>query len=207
MKNRLKTAVLAVALTAMANLGGCAAAPAVQQYRLPQLNQPLPPPASAPSARRLRLHGITLARHLDVQGLIYQTSDVLINEAHAHRWAGLLDEQLNRTLRRLLATALPDWRVLRAGELGLGDQADYNLHVHLERFQGRHDGQAIVSGYWLLRDANDRLVDNGEFNLEQALQEDGYPALVRSLDQGWRHVAAALAEAVQDRMLKASHEQ
>ncbi len=184
-------------ILAAAGLFACASAPTLQHYHLPALNQ-APTVDVGASTRLLSLLPVSLARHIDRQGLLYQGSDIEISEAHGHRWAEPLEDQLGRALRLQLGRQMPGVKVLPARSLGPLDGVTQQLLVHVERFQGRYDGVAVLSGYWLLRDASGRLLANGDFSLERALEADGYPALVNSLDAAWTQVGAELARALRE---------
>ncbi len=175
-------------------LAGCASAPTFQHYQLPALNGA--GMAEAESTTLLSLQPVSLARHIDRQGLLYQSSEIAISEARAHRWAEPLDDQLGRALRLQLSRQLPTMKVLPARNLGPLDGVAHQLVVHVERFQGRYDGVAVLSGYWLLRDASGRLLASSDFSRERSLEADGYPALVNSLDAAWSEVVAELATAL-----------
>ncbi len=184
-------------MLAVASLSACASAPALQHYHLPALNQSAGVDAGA-ATRLLGLMPVSLARHIDSQGLLFQGSEIEISEAHGHRWAEPLEDQLGRALRLQLARELPGVKVLPTRSLNPLDGVTQQLMVHVERFQGRYDGVAVLSGYWLLRDASGRLLASGDFSLERALQADGYPALVNSLDAAWAQVGAELASALRE---------
>ncbi|MFW6345979.1 MAG: PqiC family protein, partial [Halomonas sp.] len=70
------------------------------------------------------------------------------------------------------------------------------LTLEVDRFQGRHDGLAVIGGRWRLEAADGTLLAMDGLRAEVALAADGYPALVRALGQGWDAVADDLAEAI-----------
>ncbi len=184
-------------------IGGCASrGEEVQRYRLAQLNAP-PAPMAAPAARLLQLHPLHLATYIDSQGLLYQTDDIAISQAHGHQWAEAIGRQLSRALRQQLSQALPALQILESADISPADRVSYHLNVSLERFQGHYAGTAVLSGYWLLRDHDGALLETRSFHLEHALPEDGYPALVRSLGQAWsglaRHISADVLRIDQQR--------
>ncbi|GAB2798182.1 hypothetical protein GCM10027040_26020 [Halomonas shantousis] len=144
------------------------------------------------ATRALVLEPIRIADYLDSDGIVMQLSDIEIHQASNHLWAENLSRQLERSLRHHLSLALPNVRVLRDSR---GADAGEALSVRLdvEEFQGRHDGMAVVSGQWQLRDAEGQLRSVQRFHVERPLDADGYPALVRTLGRAWQTVVEQLA--------------
>lgn len=175
-------------------LAGCATeAPPANRYTLPA--DALAPPgrvAGNEATHRLVVAEPVLARFLAVDGLVLQLDDITLNEASRHRWAEPLELQLERRLKERLAARLPDTRI--SGEsAGEPREPAATLHLTVDRFQGRHDGQAVVTGQWQLRDAEGTLEALAPFAVEVPLARDGYPALVRALGRGWDRVVDEIA--------------
>ena len=61
--------------------------------------------------------------------------------AEYHRWAGSLDAQLDQLTLNGLSSRLPGWVVRQDGA-----RKGPVLTISVERFQGRHDGRAVLSG-------------------------------------------------------------
>ncbi|GHC22327.1 lipoprotein [Kushneria pakistanensis] len=190
----LNASLRSAALVAVAALAGCAGqATEFHRYTLPVADQkPAEPGVSLPeSAPTVAVSSVRLADYLDGQGVVYQTSDIEVNEAQANLWADSLSAQLTRSLQRTLRDQLNDHRVL--GETLAGDRADTGVRVTLSQFQGRYDGMAVLAGQYQLRDAGGNLLAQQHFDIERALEDDGYPALVRTLSQGWESVGEQIA--------------
>lgn len=189
-----KLAALAAAMTMAASLAGCATStPAPARYALPEAA--VTGAAGAEAERLLLLRPPRLAHYLDVEGLVMQVDDITLVEARGHQWAEALGRQLERGLRVRLAERLPDTRVL-LDEAGVGEPDALTLRLELDRFQGRHDGLAVIGGQWQLRDGTGSLLALERLVVEVELEEDGYPALVRALGRGWDRTADELAEAI-----------
>lgn len=192
MTRRWMLAALA-ALTVTAGLAGCASSsPQPARYTLPEAAGSA---AGAEAAHLLLLRPPRLAHYLDVDGLVMQVDDITLVEARGHQWAEALGRQLERGLRLRLAARLPDTRVM-LDEAGVREPGALSLRLELDRFQGRHDGLAVIGGQWQLRDAEGRLLAMAPLQVETELDDDGYPALVRALGRGWDSAADQLAEAV-----------
>lgn len=185
-------AVLA-ALTITTGLAGCASSgPAPARYTLPEAAGSA---AGAEAPHMLLLPPPRLAHYLDVEGLVMQVDDITLVEARGHQWAEALGRQLQRGMRLRLADRLPDTRVM-LDEAGEREPRALTLRLELDRFQGRHDGLAVIGGRWQLRDAEGRLLAMESLRVETELDDDGYPSLVRALGRGWDSAANELAEAV-----------
>lgn len=181
---------VALALFAGLVLAGCASSPAtVQHYMLPQA-QSLPM-GVAEAAPVLVLAPIQLSDLVDRRGLVLQTTDIEMQEALAHQWAESLSGQLRRRMRFHLAQGLPQWRL--STDRSSSPAAHYLL-LQVEQFQGRFDGQAVVSGHWQWFDQNGRELRAKPFLLNEAMREDGYPELVYSLDRAWQRLAMQIAQ-------------
>lgn len=185
-----------VALLLAGVLAGCASSgPAPQRYTLPAAAEGHQAVAGAEAEHLLLLRPPRLAHYLDVDGLVMQVDDITLVEARGHQWAEALGRQLERGLRGRLASRLLDTRVM-LDEAGVREPDGLSLRLELDRFQGRHDGLAVIGGQWQLRDAEGRLLAMEPLRAETELDDDGYPALVRALGRGWDRVADELAEAV-----------
>ncbi len=134
---------------------------------------------------------IRLSNMLVNAGIVYQTTDINYTVANQHLWINPLDQQLQQNLISGLTKALP-------GTVVANQPVEDNLAkltVTVNYFQGRYDGQVIISGDWIYTENNK--VINQPFSLVLTQTEDGYPALVRTLGQGWEQVVSDIAKAIQ----------
>ncbi|NYS61543.1 membrane integrity-associated transporter subunit PqiC [Halomonas salicampi] len=157
------------------------------RYVLLNDNQPHAP--GSPKAE-LSIDTVRLAHYLDVEGIVMQLDDIEMREAREHQWAEGLNRQLARNLRDDLAVLLKEVQVVQ-GSTGSDDALTLQLDV--DEFHGRYDGYAVASGQWQLRDAQNKLLHLDRFQARAALENDGYPALVRALSQSWKNVADDIA--------------
>lgn len=191
-----RLSLLPVALLLLSlGLGGCAGkvTPSTR-YLLPAATPAVP---DAPEAT-LQLGRLSLAHYLDVEGIVMQLDDIELREAQDHRWAEGLDQQLMRNLQAYLSQDLPSWRVIQ-GSAGNADA--YTLHVSVDQFQGRQDGYALTSGQWQLRSVGGDLLHMASFSTRTALEQDGYPALVRALGQSFEQAAGEIATGIRRAVL------
>lgn len=187
--------LLLIALLLSLGLGGCAGkvTPSAR-YVLPAATPEIPNAAEA----TLALGRLRLAHYLDVEGIVMQLDDIELREARDHRWAEGLDQQLRRNLQAHLSQDLPAWRVVQGSA---GDTDAYTLHISIDQFQGRYDGYALAGGQWQLRSAGGKLVHMASFTTRTALEQDGYPALVRALGQSLEQAAGEIATGIRRAVL------
>lgn len=143
----------------------------------------------------LQVRSPRLAHYLDVDGIVMQLDDITLNEAREHQWAESIGRQLERVLRAQLSQELTSIQVVHAD--GNAPEA-LTLLLEVDQFQGRHDGRAVTSGQWQLRGADNNLLALKSFSAETELQQDGYPALVRSLGESWDKVALQIANEIRE---------
>lgn len=164
-------------------------------YQLPDVYQGSVPEqvSETQSAKKPQIwvQPIRLSNMLVNAGIVYQTTDINYTVANQHLWINPLDQQLQQNLISGLTKALP-------GTVVANQPVEDNLAkltVTVNYFQGRYDGQVIISGDWIYIENNK--VINQPFSLVLTQTEDGYPALVRTLGQGWEQVVSDIAKAIQ----------
>ncbi|BBI62283.1 PqiC family protein [Vreelandella sulfidaeris] len=157
------------------------------RYMLP--SEPLASTPSQPEGT-LVLGTPRLAHYLDVDGIVMQLDDITLNAAREHQWAEGLDRQLERRMRTHLSQALPTLRVVRTESR---QPNALSLRLNIDQFQGRFDGVAVASGQWQLLNGEGELLAMENFYADTALEQDGYPALVRALSESWDQAAELIA--------------
>ncbi|WP_447045451.1 PqiC family protein [Vreelandella sp. H-I2] len=157
------------------------------RYMLP--SEPLASTPSQPEGT-LVLGTPQLAHYLDVDGIVMQLDDITLNAAREHQWAEGLDRQLERRMLTNLSQALPTLRVVRTESR---QPNALSLRLNIDQFQGRFDGVAVASGQWQLLNGEGELLAMENFYAETALEQDGYPALVRALSDSWGQAAELIA--------------
>ncbi|WP_042013613.1 PqiC family protein [Aeromonas fluvialis] len=185
----MKKQILTLGLLAL--LAGCSSTqPSLHYY---SLNGDSQPPLATPAQpqHQLVLRPVRLASQLDRISLVYQLEGQELHFTEHHRWAGSLNDQLNQLTLNGLSTRLPGW-VVRQDGARKGPQ----LSISVERFQGRHDGSAVLSGRWRLLAEDGTVLRDAPFRQERVLPADGYNALVRELGQGWQQLLDQIATEV-----------
>lgn len=173
-------------------LAGCSATPAISYYAL-ELPGATPPVRQTTQGPVVRIERLQLPEYLNDQGIAFQQNDVQVVNATQARWAEALERQLGRSLIRQLSAAWPAVQVMDTSAVAPAD--GWSLSVEVTAFQGRADGKAVVEGRWVLQRASQTY--SNVFAEQVALQDDGYPALVRALRQGWQQAIGGAARQIQ----------
>ena len=179
---RYSFALLALLLTACS--GG--AEPAYYALNLPTAKSVTA--AQQTAGERLVVTRVTLPEYLNDMGIAYQQDDVQVVTANQARWAEALDKQLTQALVLGLSGRLSGVQVIDGAD---GRPDIWRLSVEVSGFQGRFDGKAVVAGRWVLQ-RGDQIYSQPFLRLIP-LAEDGYPALVRALRDGWQQEIDELA--------------
>ncbi|EKP0309114.1 membrane integrity-associated transporter subunit PqiC [Aeromonas veronii] len=185
----MKKSLLIIALLGL--LAGCSSGQTSMHYY--SLNGDSQPPQAtlAQPQHQLVLRPVALASHLDRISLVYQLEGQELHFTEYHRWAGPLDDQLNQMTFNGLSSRLPGWVVWQDGA-----RKGPVLAILVERFQGRHDGRAVLSGRWRLLAEDGTVLRDTPFHQERVLPADGYNAMVNELGQGWQQLLDQIANEV-----------
>ena len=179
---RYSFALLALLLTACS--GG--AVPAYYALNLPTAKSVTA--AQQTAGERLVVTRVTLPEYLNDMGIAYQQDDVQVVTANQARWAEALDKQLTQALVMGLSGRLSGVQVIEGAD---GRPDIWRLSIEVSGFQGRFDGKAVVAGRWVLQRGEQ--IYSQPFLRLIPLAEDGYPALVRALRDGWQQEIDELA--------------
>ena len=185
----MKKQIMTLALLGL--LAGCSSAPtALHYYSLDA--EALPAAAvTAQPQHQLVLRPVALSGQLDRVSLVYQLEGNELHFAEYPRWAGFLDAQLNQLTLSGLSSRLPGWVVRQDGA-----RKGPVLSISVERFQGRHDGRAVLSGRWRLLTEEGTVLRDVPFQQARVLPADGYGSLVSELGQGWQQLLDQIAAEV-----------
>ncbi|MBP4040040.1 MULTISPECIES: PqiC family protein [Aeromonas] len=183
-----------VTLALLGLLAGCSAAPETLHYYSLDAQSLHPQGVMAQPQHQLVLRPVVLSGQLDRMSLVYQLEGNELHFAEYHRWAGSLDAQLNQLTLNGLSSRLPGWVVRQDGA-----RKGPVLSITVERFQGRQDGRALLSGRWRLLTEEGVVLRDVPFQQERVLPADGYGTLVDELGQGWQLLLDQIAADVRTR--------
>ncbi|WP_066752364.1 membrane integrity-associated transporter subunit PqiC [Proteus myxofaciens] len=176
-------------------LTACSSVPDKAYYQLPDVYQNdtanISTTIQSEKKPQIWLQPVRLSDMLVSSGIVYQTSDINYTVANQHLWINPLDQQLQQNLVSGLSKAFPN-RVVSIQPI---EDHLAKLTVNVNSFQGRYDGQVIISGDWIYTE--DGKIISQPFSVMLKQTQDGYPALVRTLGEGWKQVVSQIANTIQ----------
>jgi uncharacterized lipoprotein YmbA len=176
-------------------LAACSSAPTITYY---QLNfQSAKPYASANNV--LKMDAPSLMGHLSSRGIAMRLDEHRTVNANYHLWSSLPAEQLHQAGIILLQNQLSDFIVVATSQdmVNASDKPSYLVKLNLYKFNGRQDGNSEIAGAWqLFKDDKNRLtlLKSGQLEITEPLENDGYTALVASLDRNYTRFITALSK-------------
>lgn len=180
---RVASLLLVVLLT------GCAGQTIEPSYYLMRSDHELESRQLNPSTD-FSMGAVVIASYIDQPGLLMETTDGQMRAAQHHLWAEPIYESVRNQLMVEIAQAKGE-DILSAN---LGNTAIV-LNIRIDQLHGTHDGKARLVAYWWLRRGKE-VVSAYQFSEEQALDADGYGALVAAeevlLSQLAKKIAATL---------------
>ncbi|MGL4468677.1 MAG: PqiC family protein [Aeromonas hydrophila] len=185
----MKKQMMVLALLGL--LAGCSSAPTQLHYYSLDAEAQQPATVVAQPQHQLVLKPVSLSGQLDRMSLVYQLEGKELHFAEYHRWAGSLDAQLDQLTLNGLSSRLPGWVVRQDGA-----RKGPVLTIAVERFQGRHDGRAVLSGRWRLLTEEGTVLRDVPFQQVRVLPADGYGTLVSELGAGWQQLLDQIAAEV-----------
>ncbi|ARN75158.1 PqiC family protein [Oceanicoccus sagamiensis] len=141
----------------------------------------------------LLLTHVAVATYLNEAGLVLETAEGQINTAELHLWAEPLRHSLHKFMADEISAATG--KDIYTTRNGLSQPAA-EFSIQIDQMHGTHDGQALLVASWAVTTSNDgkRTKAAYQFAQKQALQADGYDALVATEKQLLQALAKAVAE-------------
>lgn len=170
-------------------LSGCTSEP-MQWYLLPATSAPV---VAEPTAPLLVVRSVELAPYLNGNGLVYRTSETQLLQTQRNLWAQDLPAQLTqRIVTDLRSKQTHYWAVAHNPMMKTLDQP--TLLVRIDQFNGAYTGNAEIRGEWSVVDGAGKLQQTHAFRYQIPQSDDGYPALVEALSQGFEQVTTQIAD-------------
>jgi uncharacterized lipoprotein YmbA len=111
-------------------------------------NTPAPPPVEAPRLG-IGLGPVDLPTYLERTQIVTRTGDYTLAVNDFDRWAGPLDEEIQRVLVVSLGEALPGAEVL-SYPWDRRQEPTYQVRLSIQRFDGQRGGSVHLRGVWYL---------------------------------------------------------
>ncbi len=172
------------ALTVVAALAGCAAAPTVRYYSLaPTL------PSAPASALQIEMPPIALPERLVRPQLVVRSANAPVDILDLHRWAAPFDSELHDALASGITQQLGAIDVTTGGRLA--SQPVYRIAVQLRQWDAAVDKQVQASFSWTLRRS-----DGGRNLACQWSQSEPVGAGIAALAQGAQRLTGRAAQSM-----------
>jgi uncharacterized lipoprotein YmbA len=170
---------------------------------VPELNQYLlrtdAEPVQADSGTAdVGLGTVSVAPYLDQPGLVVETSTGGVREARYHQWA----EPLRSSLRSFLADEIGTRNGTPVRYQGYRGNAwkndvEFLVSVHVDQLHGTADGDAVLVANWAITArASDGASAEHSFRGTEALERDGYSALIAAEKRLLERLASEIAESL-----------
>ncbi len=192
---RMGIALLCILLVCAA----CASSPPSRFYQLGSLkagNQP----ATGGAPRQLITVAVALVQipdYLDRPQIVTSSGGNELRLAEFDRWAGSLDDDINRALAEDLSALLPADRFLvttrAAGPAAL---PQYRVEVNIIRFEGAPGKSVLLKARWTIFNRDRALSLHRESIISRKVRGDTYEALVTAMSDSLAALGGDIAGAI-----------
>ena len=139
---------------------------------------------------------VKLPELLDRAEIVTRHGEYEIELADFHHWAGRLGPNIDAIMVKGLSQRLATNNVSSSPWPGQRT-IDYQVWVHMDRFDGQLNGEAVVSGTWiLLNGKGSEELTRGPFAVQAPVNGGEYSDIVASLSQLTTQVVDVIAEEI-----------
>ena len=187
-----------IAILIVIALTGCCGAPVQEPEYYLLRSEATSPSGPAGEVTTISLGNVDVASYINRSGIVVETPNGTLRPARYHLWA----EPLREGLRTFLADEISGHlgrpvRPANYGETDWREETDALIEIQIEELHGTTDGAATLSARWAIIDPAERTVKaEYEFDREEPLGTDGYPALVAAEKRLLRDLAEAIAQSI-----------
>jgi uncharacterized protein len=193
--------ILAASIALVFGIFGCRSAPPpILYYTLDPLalnDAPAPPPAEHP-ALRIGLGPVDLPTYLDRPQIVTRSGEYTLAINDFDRWAGPLDEEIQRMLAISLERALPGAEVLSYPWVRRRSLT-HQVRLTIQRFDGQKGGSVYLRGIWQLTchtDPENNL--SKSFEITEAVSAKTMRAVVAAQNRALAALADQIVDALCD---------
>jgi len=177
-------------------LSACGSSPKTHFYML-NTHSPAEKVINNDGNLRIGLWKIKLPELLDRQEIITRTGPYTIELADFHQWAGGLGNNITQLIADELSQNLKTDRVV-ISPWSSYRKNQYQIKIHISRFDGVLGGESILSGSWsLLNAAGDKEITRDAFNYKAFSTDKTYSEMVKIQSQ----LVVQLAEQISSTIL------
>jgi len=140
---------------------------------------------------------VKLPELLDRSEIVTRNGQYEVELADFHHWAGSLGNNINASIAQGLSQHLKTINV-RISPWHSEKRNNYQVKILIERFGGQLNGQALVSGRWvLLNGKGNQQLSRQSFLLEAPMSSENYNGLVASLSILTGQLSQLIAEDIE----------
>jgi uncharacterized lipoprotein YmbA len=151
---------------------------------------------------QLRVQSVVLRGALNNRGIAMKIDNNQLHSANYNLWGESPDSMLSASAQQTLFTAMPNWMVIKGLPVitELDQQTFYELEYEIHHFNGDMQGNADIAGLWRLYytepEKGRRLLSVHNFSSLTPINDDGYDALVATLEETWVNINHKVAKEV-----------
>jgi uncharacterized lipoprotein YmbA len=198
----MKPLLLSAALFLL--LAGCSSAlhTSTQYYQFEQAIDVSSRNVSSTDAQ-LRVQIVALRGGLNNRGIAMKIDNNQIHAANYNLWGESPDVMLTASAQQVLFNTMQRWMVIKGLPVitELDQQIFYELEYEIHHFNGDMKGNADISGLWHLYYTHPatgrRLMSVHHFSSITPINDDGYAALVATLEKAWKKINLNVAQEIE----------
>ena len=187
-----------IAILIVLTLVGCGGTPVQEPDYYLLRSDATNPSGSAGEVTKISLGNIDVASYINRSGIVVEAANGTLRPARYHLWA----EPLREGLRTFLADEISGHlgrpvRPANYDEIDWREETDALIEIQIEELHGTTGGAATLSARWAIVDPAARtVIAEYEFDRDEPLTSDGYPALVAAEKRLLRDLAEAIAQSI-----------
>ncbi len=145
---------------------------------------------------RVGIWKVKLPELLDRQEIVARTGPYTIELADFHQWAGGLSNDITQLIAGQLSQLLKTDRVV-ISPWSSYRKNQYQVKIHITRFDGALGGESILSGAWSLLNADgDKEITRDAFNYKVFTKDKTYSNMVKVQSQLVVQLAEQISRAI-----------
>ena len=177
-------------------LSACGSSPKTHFYTLDTNHPSNTPSDHRADGVRIGIWRVKLPELLDRSAIVTRRGQYNIELADFHKWADRLDDNISRLIASELANRLQTDRVV-VSPWPTYAKNDYQIKIHIDRFDGELGGEIVLSGAWsLLNGEGNKELARKTFTFKEQAAGATYGDMIASLSQLTVQLAEKIAHIV-----------
>lgn len=183
--------IVLAAVGAIAALAAACASPASHFYTLNAVTTP----AAISSDLSVVVGPVSVPAVVDRPEIVVSTGPNQVRLDEFNRWASPLQNNISRVVAENLVAMLGTPRVALFPQTLSADVA-YRVAIEVQRFDSAPGEAAVLDAVWTVRRTKDGRTETGRTTVREAVQENGYDALVAGHSRAVARLSRDIANAV-----------